>query len=137
MQSYKIYLTYALVRKFGSIIEKYRLVGFDLSESRINSLKKCIDTCNDVVPERIKATLGRGTVLTTDKNELKECNLFIITVPTPIDSNNLPDFSYVISASEEVASVLKKGDIVTYESTVYPVVLQAANGTSCLSVRDS
>lgn len=102
------------------LAEKYDLVGFDLSEARINSLKQCHDTCNDVTPERIKAILDRGTVLTTDKDMLKDCNLFIITVPTPIDSNNLPDLSYVISASEEVASVLKKGDIVTYESTVYP-----------------
>lgn len=102
------------------LAEKYDLVGFDLSETRINSLKQCVDTCNDVTPDRIKAILDKGTVLTTNKDDLKDCNMFIITVPTPIDSNNLPDLSYVISASEEVASVLKKGDIVTYESTVYP-----------------
>lgn len=102
------------------LAEKYDLVGFDLSETRINNLKQYNDTCNDVTSDRIKAILDKGTVLTTNKDELKDCNLFIITVPTPIDSNNLPDLSFVISASEEVASVLKKGDIVTYESTVYP-----------------
>ena len=102
------------------LAEKYELVGFDLSESRISSLKQCVDTCNDVEPEKIKAILDRGTVLTTDKDCLKDCNFFIVTVPTPIDYNNAPDMSYVISATEEVASVLKKGDIVTYESTVYP-----------------
>ena len=96
------------------------LVGLDLSESRISSLKQCVDVCNDVEPEKIKAILDRGTVLTTDKDCLKDCNFFIVTVPTPIDYNNAPDMSYVISATEEVASVLKKGDIVTYESTVYP-----------------
>lgn len=102
------------------LAEKYDLVGLDLSESRISSLKQCVDTCNDVEPEKIKAILDRGTVLTTDKDCLKDCNFFIVTVPTPIDYNNAPDMSYVISATEEVASVLKKGDIVTYESTVYP-----------------
>lgn len=102
------------------LAEKYDLVGFDLSESRISSLKQCIDVCNDVAPEKINAILDKGTVLTTDKNCLKDCNFFIVTVPTPIDCNNAPDLSYVISATEEVASVLKKGDIVTYESTVYP-----------------
>ena len=102
------------------LAEKYELVGFDLSESRISSLKQCIDVCNDVAPEKIKAILDKGTVLTTDKNCLKDCNFFIVTVPTPIDCNYAPDLSYVISATEEVASVLKKGDIVTYESTVYP-----------------
>ena len=102
------------------LAEKYDLVGLDLSESRISSLKQCVDVCNDVEPEKIKAILDRGTVLTTDKDCLKDCNFFIVTVPTPIDYNNAPDMSYVISATEEVASVLKKGDIVTYESTVYP-----------------
>lgn len=102
------------------LAEKYDLVGLDLSESRISSLKQCVDTCNDVEPEKIKAILDRGTVLTTDKDCLEDCNFFIVTVPTPIDYNNAPDMSYVISATEEVASVLKKGDIVTYESTVYP-----------------
>lgn len=102
------------------LAEKYELVGFDLSESRISSLKQCIDVCNDVAPEKIKAILDKGTVLTTNKDCLKYCNFFIVTVPTPIDCNYAPDLSYVISATEEVASVLKKGDIVTYESTVYP-----------------
>lgn len=102
------------------LAEKYDLVGFDLSESRISSLKQCIDVCNDVAPEKIKAILDKGTVLTTNKDCLKDCNFFIVTVPTPIDCNYAPDLSYVISATEEVASVLKKGDIVTYESTVYP-----------------
>lgn len=102
------------------LAEKYDLVGFDLSESRISSLKQCVDVCNDVAPEKINAILDKGTVLTTDKNCLKDCNFFIVTVPTPIDCNNAPDLSYVVSATEEVASVLKKGDIVTYESTVYP-----------------
>lgn len=102
------------------LAEKYELVGFDLSESRISSLKQCIDVCNDVAPEKIKAILDKGTVLTTNKDCLKDCNFFIVTVPTPIDCNYAPDLSYVISATEEVASVLKKGDIVTYESTVYP-----------------
>lgn len=102
------------------LAEKYELVGFDLSESRISSLKQCIDVCNDVAPEKINAILDKGTVLTTNKDCLKDCNFFIVTVPTPIDCNYAPDLSYVISATEEVASVLKKGDIVTYESTVYP-----------------
>lgn len=102
------------------LAEKYDLVGFDLSESRISSLKQCVDVCNDVAPEKINAILDKGTVLTTNKDCLKDCNFFIVTVPTPIDCNNAPDLSYVVSATEEVASVLKKGDIVTYESTVYP-----------------
>ena len=99
---------------------KYPVVGFDLSKNRIAELKSGLDHCGDVSPAEIKTMFLNGASLTSNISDLQDCNVFIIVVPTPVDKNNKPDVSYIASASREVGGVLKKGDIVIYESTVYP-----------------
>jgi UDP-N-acetyl-D-galactosamine dehydrogenase len=105
--------------------KKYKVVGFDINEARIKEL----NSGQDHTLELSAADLQR--VLTTDKavnglycsnklEDIKDCNFFIVTVPTPVDKNNRPDLTPLIKASETVGKALKKGDIVVYESTVYP-----------------
>lgn len=100
--------------------KKYKTVGFDISRQRIAELQMGIDHCGDVPEKDIQEMLNNGTVLTDDFEKLRDCNFFVISVPTPVDSENRPDMSFVESATQEVSSVLKKGDIVVYSSTVYP-----------------
>lgn len=109
------YVGLPLAVEFGKIIE---VVGFDINKERIDELKARIDrTC-----EVDQAELDEASRLTYsyESNDLKEVNFFIITVPTPVDEYKKPDLTPLISASKTVAGVLKKGDIVIYESTVYP-----------------
>ncbi len=109
--------------------KKYPTVGFDINQTRINGLKDGHDTTLEVDDDNLKSVLSsengthgnaNGLYLTDDKNQLLECDIFIITVPTPTDKNNRPVLIPLIKASETVGMVLKKGDIVIYESTVYP-----------------
>lgn len=96
---------------------KYPLVGFDISTSRINQLKEGVD----ITRETDQADLLQTKALfTTQKADLESCNVYIITVPTPIDQFNKPDLNFLYKASALVSKVLKKGDTVVYESTVYP-----------------
>lgn len=99
---------------------KFKVVGFDLSKRRIAELNSGVDHCGDVSTKEIKQMLDNGALLTTNIHDLQDCNVFVVTVPTPVDKNNKPDTSYISAASCEVGTVLKKGDIVIYESTVYP-----------------
>nr|WP_320010693.1 Vi polysaccharide biosynthesis UDP-N-acetylglucosamine C-6 dehydrogenase TviB [uncultured Desulfobulbus sp.] len=92
--------------------------GFDLKEKRIEELKQHIDVTREVTTEELKQ-VGKLQYSCHIK-DLSECNIFIVAVPTPIDDNKRPDFTPLIKASETVAQVLKTGDIVIYESTVYP-----------------
>ena len=108
--------------------KKFNVVGFDISEKRIEELKNAIDSTNEIAERQLKSVLlqlnenviNNGLYLTNNAKEIGECNFFIITVPTPIDEHKNPDLKPLISASETVGKVLKKGDIVVYESTVYP-----------------
>ena len=100
--------------------KKFDVVGFDLSKRRVAELKSGIDHCGDVPKEEISKMLSKGTVITNNINDLKDCNFYIVAVPTPVDRHHKPDVSYIASASREVGNVLKKGDIVVFESTVYP-----------------
>jgi UDP-N-acetyl-D-galactosamine dehydrogenase len=95
-----------------------KVVGFDINKPRINALKSGHDTTLEVSDSELK----EATYLTycTDPEGLAECNVFIVTVPTPIDKHKNPDLTPLIKASETIGKVLKKGDIVIYESTVYP-----------------
>lgn len=99
---------------------KFKVVGFDLSKRRVAELQSCVDHCGDVPSRDIRKMFENGAVISSDINDLKDCNVFIITVPTPVDKRFKPDMSYISNASREVGSILKKGDIVIYESTVYP-----------------
>ena len=97
--------------------KKFNTIGFDKSGKRIQELKERIDITNEVNSSDLEKTNAKFT----DKIEdLLDVNFFIIAVPTPIDSNKEPDMSYLISASELVGKILKPGDYVVYESTVYP-----------------
>ena len=109
------YVGLPLAVEFG---KKYDVVGFDLKESRIAELRAGKDSTLETSPEQLSA--ARLLRFTTDYHDLAACNRFIVTVPTPVDEHNAPDLSPVRSATTTVGKVLKKGDIVIYESTVYP-----------------
>lgn len=99
---------------------KYEVVGFDISKYRIDELSTGYDRTLELTENQVKEAIKNGIKFTLDINEIKECNVYIVTVPTPIDKNKRPDLTPLIKASETVGKVLKKGDIVIYESTVYP-----------------
>ena len=96
----------------------YPVVGFDIKADRIADLKRGIDSTREVTDEEFRAATGLS--FTHDTADLKTCNFFIVTVPTPIDAAKRPDLTPLEGASRTVGSVLKRGDVVVYESTVYP-----------------
>jgi UDP-N-acetyl-D-galactosamine dehydrogenase len=101
--------------------KKYKVIGFDIDTHRISELKKGKDTTLEVDATLLNKLLSSGNLfLSTNPDELKEANFYIITVPTPIDDQKKPNLRPLFSASEMVGSVLKKKDIVVYESTVFP-----------------
>ena len=97
--------------------KKIRVVGFDIKPERVELMKKGIDPSNELTSEAFKDT---DILLTSNPEDLKEASFHIIAVPTPTDRYNLPDLTPVLKASETVGRILKKGDYVVYESTVYP-----------------
>lgn len=129
MQNIKIgiiglgYVGLPLARLFAT---KYNVVGFDINQKRINELQAGKDVTLEVEDYLLKPILkhkntkDHGLWCTSVLEDIKDCNYYIITVPTPTDKNNKPDLTPLHKASETVGSVLKKGDIVIYESTVYP-----------------
>ena len=123
MDSYKIgiiglgYVGLPLAIEFS---KKYKTIGFDLNQKRIDELNKGVDSTNEANLEELKTQLANKLILVDDLEKIKTCNIYIITVPTPITKFKTPDLSYLLSASNAIGSILKKGDIVIYESTVYP-----------------
>lgn len=111
-------LGYVGLPVFLRLKSKFNTVGFDIDKNRIKSLKKRIDINNEFNHSQL--VLKNNSFLTDNKQNIKKCNFFIVTVPTPVFKNNLPNLQPLISASKIISSVLKKGDIVFYESTVYP-----------------
>lgn len=109
------YVGLPLAVEFGKIIN---VVGFDINRDRIDELKRLHDRTREVEPEELK--LAKHLSYSADLNDLKAATYFIVTVPTPIDDAKKPDLRPLEGASKTVGSVLKKGDIVIYESTVYP-----------------
>src|SRR3954463_5273837 len=97
--------------------KKIKVIGFDINETRVNMMKKGIDPSNELTK---KDFLGTDITFTHKLEDLKKANFFIVAVPTPIDEHNLPDLKPLLGASSSVGKVLKKGDYVVYESTVYP-----------------
>lgn len=97
--------------------EGYEVVGFDVSQKRVDELKNKIDVTIEVEPHELES---ENLHFTCDASDMKSCDFFIVTVPTPIDDANQPDLSILRSASKTIGEVLSKGDIVVYESTVYP-----------------
>ena len=117
------YVGLPLARLFAT---KYTVVGFDINKQRVAELMKGKDCTLEVTTEALNAVLvakssnEKGLFCSTDIAAIKDCNYYIITMPTPVDKNNTPVLIPLLAASKTVAKVLKKGDIVIYESTVYP-----------------
>ncbi|NNG75304.1 Vi polysaccharide biosynthesis UDP-N-acetylglucosamine C-6 dehydrogenase TviB [Acinetobacter sp. ANC 4277] len=109
------YVGLPLAVEFG---KKVPVVGFDIHQKRIDELTRGQDHTLEVSPEELKQSMHLS--YTTSLDDLKSCNFFIVTVPTPIDQYKQPDLTPLVKASQSIGKVLKKGDIVVYESTVYP-----------------
>jgi len=109
------YVGLPLAVEFG---KKRAVVGFDINQSRVDDLKNDIDSTLETTEQELK----NATYLsyTTNLDDIKDCTIFIVTVPTPIDKHKRPDLTPLEKSSEAVGLILKKGDIVIYESTVYP-----------------
>jgi UDP-N-acetyl-D-galactosamine dehydrogenase len=115
--------------------DKYPVIGLDINTNRVDELQKGIDATLEVENDHLKSVLvhhtlklyekgAKGLFCTTAITDISDCNIFIITVPTPTDKHNRPVLTPMIKASETVAKVMKKGDVVIYESTVYPGVTE-------------
>jgi UDP-N-acetyl-D-galactosamine dehydrogenase len=109
------YVGLPLAIEFG---KKRPVTGFDVSNKRLKELRSGIDVTNETTAEEIVS--AKYLSFSNNSDDLKECDVYIITVPTPVDTNKAPDLSMIISASKTVGAVLNKGNIVIYESTVYP-----------------
>jgi UDP-N-acetyl-D-galactosamine dehydrogenase len=103
---------------------KYDVVGFDINTKRIAELKSGLDATNELTTAQLNKVLGTSLKLTTSLADISDCTTFIVTVPTPVTSSKSPDLTPVIKATESVSTVLKKGDTIVYESTVYPGVTE-------------
>ena len=113
------YVGIPLAVEFGKLT---KTIGFDIDKSRINELKSGYDRTLEMSNDDLLSS--KKLEYTTNINDIKNCNIYIITVPTPINSKNQPDLTPLIKSSESVGTVLKKDDIVIYESTVYPGVTE-------------
>ncbi|WP_338647730.1 nucleotide sugar dehydrogenase [Flavobacterium sp. KS-LB2] len=123
------YVGLPLARLFAA---QYQVVGFDINQTRIDELNRGSDKTREISDEVLQAVLvsdffsssavenPTGLLCSSNLEDIADCNYYIITVPTPVDKNNRPDLTPLYKASETVGKVLKKGDIVIYESTVYP-----------------
>lgn len=100
--------------------EKYEVVGFDIAQWRIDELNSGVDRTLELNEDQVKEALANGMKFTNVLDEIADCNVYVVTVPTPIDKHKKPDLTPLIKASESIGKVLKKDDIVIYESTVYP-----------------
>ena len=109
------YVGLPLAVEFG---KKYQTVGYETNLNRLNDLKKGEDKTNQTTSADIKN--ANTLIFSADINDIKNCNIYIVTVPTPVDENKQPDLTPLLNASAMLGAILKKGDIVIYESTVYP-----------------
>ena len=100
--------------------KKYSSIGFDIDKKRIAELKEGFDKTNEISEKDLEASISNGLRVTNDEKYLSDFNVFIITVPTPLDKNKDPDLKYLSEASKTVSKYIKKDDIIIYESTVYP-----------------
>ena len=128
MKEYKIgviglgYVGLPLARLFST---KFKTIGFDMNQSRVDALMAGHDATLEVDDDLLQEAINKnGFKCTSNIEDIKDCNFYIVAVPTPVDSNNRPDLTPLISASETVGKVISKDDIVVYESTVYPGVTE-------------
>ncbi len=129
MKSYKIsmiglgYVGLPLAVEFA---KHYPVIGFDINQERIDGINQGHDSTLEVEDDNLQSVLTteipteKGLFLTSRLSDISDCNVYIVTVPTPVDKNNRPDLTPLIKASESIGKVISQGDIVIYESTVYP-----------------
>ena len=115
------YVGLPLARLFST---KYPTVGYDMNQKRVDRLMQGHDDTLEVSDSLLSEAISNGFKCTSNLDEIKDCNLYIVAVPTPVDTYNHPDLKPLIGASETVGKVISKGDVVVYESTVYPGVTE-------------
>ena len=116
------YVGLPLARLFST---RFPTVGFDMNQRRVDALMAGHDATLEVSDELLREAIDKnGFVCTTDLEKIKDCNFYVVAVPTPVDENNRPDLAPLLGASETVGKVISKGDVVVYESTVYPGVTE-------------
>ena len=109
------YVGLPLAVEFG---KKYNTIGYDVNQRRIDELHNGLDSTGEITKRNLQSSIKLS--LTSNLEELSKCNIHIISVPTPINKNNEPDLSILLSATKSIGKLIKKDDIVIYESTVYP-----------------
>lgn len=115
------YVGLPLARLFST---KYETVGFDMNQARVDALMAGHDETLEVSDDLLQSAIKNGFKCTADIEEIRDCNFYVVAVPTPVDGDNRPDLSPLYGASTTVGKVISKGDIVVYESTVYPGVTE-------------
>jgi UDP-N-acetyl-D-galactosamine dehydrogenase len=116
------YVGLPLARLFST---KYPTIGFDMNQKRVDALMEGYDSTLEVSDELLQDAINKhGFTCTTDIDKIRDCNFYVVAVPTPVDENNRPDLRPLWGASETIGKVISKGDIVVYESTVYPGVTE-------------
>lgn len=116
------YVGLPLARLFST---KYKTIGFDMNQARVDALMSGHDATLEVADELLQDAINNHSFRCTTKlDDIKDCNFYVVAVPTPVDENNRPDLNPLIGASETVGKVISKGDVVVYESTVYPGVTE-------------
>ena len=127
MQNVKIcviglgYVGLPLARLFST---KYKTIGFDMNQRRVDALMAGHDATLEVSDELLQSAIANGFVCTSRIEDIRDCNFYVVAVPTPVDKNNNPDLTPLYGASTTVGKVISRGDIVVYESTVYPGVTE-------------
>lgn len=121
------YVGLPLARLFST---KFKTIGFDVNAARVKALMEGHDATLEVEDELLQAAIANGFVCSANLDDIRDCNFYVIAVPTPVDKNNRPDLTPLIKASKTVGKVISRGDIVVYESTVYP----GATEEDCLPV---
>lgn len=115
------YVGLPLARLFST---KYKTIGFDMNQARVTALMEGHDATLEVADELLRSAIENGFVCTSNIEDIRDCNFYVVAVPTPVDENNNPDLIPLYKASESVGKVITEGDIVVYESTVYPGVTE-------------
>ena len=115
------YVGLPLARLFST---KYKTVGFDMSQKRVEALMAGHDATLEVSDELLQSAINNGFICTSNIEDIRNCNFYVVAVPTPVDENNNPDLTPLYGASTTVGKVISKGDVVVYESTVYPGVTE-------------
>lgn len=115
------YVGLPLARLFST---KYKTIGYDMNPARVEALMTGHDATLEVSDELLQSAIRNGFVCTSDMEKIRNCNFYVVAVPTPVDENNNPDLTPLYGASTTVGQVISKGDVVVYESTVYPGVTE-------------